>query len=178
MRLIYSICFLAFLSSLTVGTTSCTKENIKRDTITVKDTIILKDTLIIKDTAFSAELLTAHPWRLQEVLGVVANDNLFYVRGGSNNTESFDNEFITFNTNKTGVHTFNNGMQASFTWQFVNAEHTKLTWTVYNTPATFTYTWDNIRYKNKSIYFDQYYTDGNTGKRSHSQNIRIPFNRS
>jgi hypothetical protein len=151
-----------------VGTGSCTKETIIYDTVTVKDTVILKD------TAFSAELLTVNAWRLKEVLGVVGNESLFYLRGGSNNTENFDNEYIRFSSDKTGVHTFNNGVQAVITWKFENEDHTKLTWAVYNTPATFTYTWDNIRYKNKSIYFDQYYTDGNTGKRSHSQNIRIP----
>jgi len=155
---------------LQVSTTSCTKENIKYDTVTVTK----RDTIIIKDTVLSVAILTANSWKLQEMKGVLGGVNRYYLRGGSSNTESFDNEYITFNQNGTGTYVQNNGIQNSITWSFSNEAHTKLTLTLLNTPATFTVTWDNIRYKNKSLIYDDYYTDGNTNLNEHSQQIRIP----
>jgi hypothetical protein len=159
-----------YLLLLQTGMTSCTKEEIKTDTVTV----IKKDTIYIKDTAVSLAIITANPWKIQEDRGVVGGSLLYYLRGGSNNTQNFDNEYIVFNANKTGTHFENNGIQRPITWDFANADQTKLIWTLSNTPATFSITWDNLRYKNKSLHFDQYYTDGNTGNHAHSHQIRIP----
>ncbi|MDF2188784.1 hypothetical protein [Paraflavitalea sp. CAU 1676] len=111
---------------------------------------------------------------MQELRGVLGNSIRYYSRGGNSNTESFDNEYITFNKDNTGTYVQNNGIQRSITWSFSNEAHTKLTLTLYNTPATFTVTWDNIRYKNKSLYYDDYYTDGNLYLNEHSQQIRTP----
>ncbi len=135
-----------------------------------------KDTEIIVqgDTALTAQILTAHPWKVLEERGVAGGDLIYYWRGGSNNTQSFDNEYITFNSNNTGTLRDNNGGTHNFTWSFANTENTKLTWTVQNTPATYTITWENIRYKNGNLYHNQYFTDGNSGLHSHTQQIRMP----
>jgi hypothetical protein len=153
-----------------VSTTSCTKETLKYDTVTV----IKKDTIIIKDTVLSTELLVANSWKMQEMRGVLGGTKRYYLRGGSANTENLDNEYIAFNQNGTGTYVENNSIQHSITWSFSNDAHTKLALILSNTPTTFTITWDNIRYKNKSLYFDSYYTDGNLNANEHSQNIRIP----
>lgn len=169
-----SFALMASLFFLQVGISSCTKEKIIKDTVIIKDIVILKDTVIIKDTLLSTQILTANPWKIKETRGVLGGATVYYVRGGSANTESFDNEFILFNANGTGSYVGNNGTQFQLTWNFMDAEHVKIMWSLLNSPATYTLTWDNIRYKNNSLIFDQYYTDGNTGKISHSQNIRIP----
>ena len=122
----------------------------------------------------SLEIITANEWIIQENRGVVGGSMLYYLRGNSTNTESFNKEYIAFNADKTGTNVYNDGNQTTFTWEFANDEQTKIIWTVRNTPATFSITWDNIRYKNNSLYFDEYYTDGNTGMHSHTQQIRIP----
>ena len=122
----------------------------------------------------TAQILTAHPWKVFEERGVHGGNLIYYLRGGTNNTQSFDNEFITFNANNTGILTTHSGTQFNFTWTFVNADNTKLTWTVQNSPATYTITWDNMRRKNGNLYHDQYFTDGNTGLHSHTQQIRMP----
>jgi hypothetical protein len=159
-------CFLPvilFLFLFQAGISSCKKE-----------TTYITDTIIKKDTALTTQLLTSHSWKIFEERGVSGGVILYYLRGGSNNTQSFDNEYITFNANNTGLLVNNAGIQTSFTWNFVNADNTKLTWTVTNTPATYTITWENIRYKNGNLQHDQYFTDANTGKNSHSQQIRMP----
>jgi hypothetical protein len=153
----------AFLLLFQNGVTSCTK-----------DPIHLTDTIVKKDTMLTTQILTSHPWKVFEERGVHGGAIIYYLRGGTNNTQSFDNENVAFNSNNTGVLTINNGTQYNFTWSFGNADNTKLTWTLLNTPATYTITWENIRYKNGNLNHDQYFTDGNTGENSHTQQIRMP----
>jgi hypothetical protein len=172
MKHLLKIFFLApfvFLFLFQTGVTSCSK-----DPIHVTDTIVKKDTIIKQDTALTTQILTSHPWKVFEERGVHGGAIIYYLRGGSNNTQSFDNEYVTFNSNGTGLLVINSGGQYNFTWTFANADNTKLTWTVLNTPATYTITWDNIRYKNGNLNHDQYFTDGNTGQNSHTQQIRMP----
>ncbi len=153
-----------------VSLTSCEKETTIYDTVTV----IKKDTIIIKDTALTVDILTANAWKMQEMRGVLGNSNRYYLRGGNNNTESLDNEHISFGSNGTATYVENSGIQRSVTWSFSNEARTKLTILFSNTPATFTVTWDNIRYKNKSLDYDNYYRDGNLNMFEHSRQIRIP----
>jgi len=170
--------FLIFLTTLEGGLSSCTKDKTIFDTVTVikhdTTTVIQKDTIIIQDTAITTELLTSHPWKMQEIYAVTGGAIRYYLRGGTNNTESFDNEYIIFNTDKTGTYVENGGRHDAITWDFANPEKTKVLWTLYNTPATFDINWDNLRFKNNRLYYDEYYTDGNTGLNSHSQEVRVP----
>ena len=171
--LVVPIIFLIFFQ---VSVSSCTKEKIVYDTIVKikNDTIVRNDTIVKQDTMLSLEIFTANAWQIFEERGVIGGLPLYYLRGGTNNTQSFDNEYIFFKTDKTAIYVQNNGLKPQVTWDFANPEHTKVTWTMYNTPATFTVTWDNIRYKNKNLFMDQYFVDGNTGNHNHSQQIRIP----
>ena len=88
------------LLTLQSGLTSCVKEVIIRDTTTItkRDTITIRrtDTLIIKDTAMSEAILTANPWKIQEVRGVLEGTIIFYIRGGGNNTGNYDNDYYVF----------------------------------------------------------------------------------
>ena len=161
--------FAIVLIMLETGATSCTKEVIVYDTVTV----IEKDTVIIKDTAISMQLITANSWKVQEIRGVEANTLLYYSRGGSNNTENFDIEYITFNANKTGTYFDGVGTTHPITWDFSNAELTKLTFVVQN-PAPIpsqTVVYENLRYKNGALHFDQYWTYNS--RNSHAQVIRV-----
>jgi len=158
------------LFSLQVGTSSCTKEKIEYDTI-VK---IQHDTTIkTTDTALTVQLLTANSWKLQEYLGNEGNNKVFYVRGGSGNTFNYDNEYIFFRADNTGGYFDPNvGVTNSLTWNFANDSKTKIIYTVSFPTGATVITWDHIFYKNGSLVFDQYYTQGTMN--SHTQNIRIP----
>ena len=170
MNKFFGLSFFAIITSLSLfqmSVSSCTKEKIvnKTDTVTVTR----------QDTTLSDQMLTAHRWKIYEERGVSGNNFvIYYLRGGSNNTFNLDGERVKFNANGTGIHTAHGGGTTNYTWAFSNPEHTKLTWTVVNTPGTYTITWENIRYKNGLIYLDQYYRDANTGSNSHSQQIRMP----
>ena len=163
------VCIVVILFIIQGGVSSCTKDP-EIVTVTEIDTVYV----IKQDTLPSAAILSAHSWKVLEERGVNGGSLLYYLRGGTGNTINLDNEFITFNSNNTGTLTIQSGNTYSFTWNFVNSTNTKLTWTVQNSPATYTITWDNIRYKNGNLYMDQYYTDGNNGNHSHTQQIRIP----
>lgn len=151
------------------ATSSCTKENTIYDTLTV----IKRDTIIIKDTAISLQLLTANSWKVEELRGVQGNNEIvYYKRGATGNTENFDPEYITFNSNKTGVYYDAFRTTHQITWDFLNADNTKLTFTILKTaPETnHTVTYENLRYKNGALLFDQYWTY--KGVNSHAQAVR------
>src|SRR5438874_8902505 len=80
-----------FLFSFQVGVTSCTKTKTIIDTVvkTKIDTVIQTktDTLQEKDTSLTAAILTANSWKLQEIRALSGSNYIFYVRGGSNNTQ-------------------------------------------------------------------------------------------
>lgn len=170
-----SISFLLILLMFQSGLTSCKKETItvtKTDTLTVTKT----DTLVIKDTAITLQLLTGTSWKVQEMRGVVGGAITYYLRGGSSNTENFDNEYITFNSNKTGIYFDANNAMHQMTWDFSNANNTKLTFIVSN-PSPLppqTTIWENLRYKNGALLYDQYWTYNNVN--AHAQAVRIPRN--
>jgi hypothetical protein len=174
-KLISVSSFLVFASLLFLqtGVTSCTKEKIVVDTVTVTKT----DTLIIQDTTVSLELLTANSWKLQEIRGVNGNTMVFYERGGTLNTQNFDNEYIRFRADGTGTYFDASGATHQITWEFSNEARTKLTFVVSN-PApleSHIVVYENLRYKNQALLFDQYWTYDNIN--SHAQVIRIPGNK-
>jgi hypothetical protein len=168
------------LLTLQSGLTSCVKEVIIRDTTTITkiDTVTIRrtDTLTIKDTAMSEAILTANAWKIQEVQGVLEGTIIFYIRGGSSNTGNYDNDYYVFRPDKTGFSIDAvNGTHNISRWEFANPEKTKLVFTYFNVPSiSSTITWDNIRYKNKSLHYDNYYTDNNTNMDYHGQEIRTP----
>jgi len=165
--------FTAFIMLFTmqVGFVSCSKDN---DTITIRDTVKVTDTVKIEpvDTTVTAQILTANGWKIQETRGVTGNAVVYYKRGGTANTQSFDNEYITFKADKTGTYTDNNGGQSALTWDFSNTQNTTLTATVNFPNGTIVLTWDHLCYKNKSIKYEEFYTS--KGVNSHAYVVRIP----
>jgi len=184
MKFILSLSGIILIWSLTITTslTSCTKDKTIFDTVTVikKDTVIIKDTLVIKDSSFSEALLTAYPWKTTELRAVYGGDSIYFYRGGSNNTAGFGDrstEVYTFNANGTGLMLDGNGYSHGIeNWKFVNSDKTKLTFEYHTTSSssskTFLMTWENIRYKNGSIFTDDYYYDTYAYKYYHAQAIR------
>lgn len=178
-----AILLMIILSIVQGGLTSCTKDHTIYDTVTViqKDTVtvIEKDTVTIKDTMLTAEILCANQWKYQVYRGVFGGDSLVYYRGGTSNNFNYDADYMEF---------YNDGSQTGFSmdalgsphlikgWQFTNSEHTQMTfqWYVTNSPIYHFVTWDNIRYKNKSLMYDEYYHDNYVDKNVHDQSVRIP----
>jgi hypothetical protein len=168
---------LSFLLSFEVGITSCQKkiETIV-DTITRirVDTLIQirVDTLKEKDTLLTSAILTANPWKPLEMRGLVNNTYVYYVRGGSGNTQSFDNEYMTFNANNTGIYHDNAGGESSFTWHFTDSTNKKLVWVWNNPTGTITVNWENINYDDGGIRYTEYANQ--SGFNTLVSEIRIP----
>ena len=166
-----AVSFLIVLSFLQGSITSCTKETIIHDTVTVNRT----DTVVIKDTVLTVDILTSHPWKFQEFIGVWGADSIYYERGGSFNTYNYDSDYIVFYTDGTGNHHDAEGYDHMIKeWQFTNDAHTQMTFKYYNLTIEDFFTWDNIRYKNKAIRFDEYFHDNYININVHDQTVRIP----
>ncbi|MGZ3924477.1 MAG: hypothetical protein ACXVBJ_11960, partial [Flavisolibacter sp.] len=144
-----------------------TKEKTLYDTVTVTRT----DTIRIKDTSITVQLLTANPWKLKEIRGVSSNTAFYYSRGGSYTGQNYDNEYITFTTNKTGTYIDPNGYPSALTWDFAGTDSSKITYIVAFPTITTTVHWENLRYKNGSLYYDEYYTQNNINEHAHGQRI-------
>jgi len=99
--------FIAF--SLVIS--SCSKDNDEPPTTTTKTT---------------EELLTQHPWKMEEITQVENNTQIYYKRGGTTNTNNFDNDKITFLANGTGTYSPTPAQNLNLTWQFTNSEKTKM----------------------------------------------------
>jgi hypothetical protein len=170
------LAILGLIATFQISFSSCSKDNetIKYDTITVRDTLTVTDTLVIKDTAITLELITGTAWKFQEIRGLNNNKPYYYLRGGLLNTQSFDNEHILFNADKTGVYTDEGKTNTPMTWDFANAEKTSLTYTIPFPSGTVIDTLEHIMYKNGALIFGEYFKDGINYV--HSQAIRIPVN--
>ena len=162
--------FTLFLAVLQVGNTSCNKDV---DPITITDTVtvIQKDTVAIKDTLITPAILTANPWKIEYARAIYGSGYIFYTRGETTNTQDFDNEYITFNTNGTGIYHDNAGGETTLTWRFTDSSYTKLTWT-WNMPQPVVVTWENIVYKDAAVHYTEYYTQ--FGNNVLGSVIRIP----
>jgi hypothetical protein len=157
--------------------TSCTKDHTIYDTVTIQktDTVTVRDTLTIADTMVTEAILTANPWKLLEIRGVDEGSVLYYLRGGLSNTTSYDNEFYEFNADHTGHEVDNGGTDHSILqWELSNPDNPKLAITyMIVAPTTMVVTWDNLRFKNNSLYYDEYYFNPVVGNDFHGQGIRI-----
>lgn len=171
-----SVLFLVILFSIgPAGLSSCTKDKTIIETIIKKDTVIIRDTVYIRDTVVTAEILTSRQWKIQELRGVNEGSVLYYLRGGSNNTDNYDNEYIVFNANKTGFEVDNIFITRQIpNWTLSGNQITKLTFTYNVTPTiSMVITWDNLRFKNNALYYDEYYSNPVVGNDFHGQGIRI-----
>ena len=173
-----AIFFLMFGIFSDVGLTSCTKDHTIYDTVTVEktDTLRVTDTLTIADTMVTEAILTANPWKLLEIRGLEEGTVLYYLRGGSSNPYNYDNEYYVFNSDHTGYEITNVGVNQPISdWVLSNPDNPKLTCTYHNnSTTTMLLTWENLRFKNNSLYYDEYYFNPVTGNDFHGQAIRIP----
>ena len=69
--------------------------------------------------------LTAVSWKVDESKVIDGNSMLSYKRGAPENTINFDNDFYKFNTDNTGIYSFN-GQDYKFNWKYLDAEKTKI----------------------------------------------------
>lgn len=72
-----------------------------------------------------ADFLTSMNWKAEESRIIEGNAVTYYKRGGQENSINLDNDFYKFNADSTGTWSFN-GQDYKFTWQYSNAEKTKI----------------------------------------------------
>ncbi len=71
-------------------------------------------------------LLTAHTWKMEEIIQVENNTRIYYKRGGNTNTNNYDNDKLTFLADGTGTYSPTPAQNLPMTWQFTNAAKSSL----------------------------------------------------
>ena len=89
-------------------------------------------------TTSKVELLTHHPWKIEELTQVENNVQINYKRGGSANTHNFDEDKLTFLEDGTGSYSPTPSESFGITWEFTNAEKTRMDIVITFTPALIT----------------------------------------
>ncbi|HUR11019.1 MAG TPA: hypothetical protein VM012_06605 [Flavitalea sp.] len=119
---------------------SCTKEDTPPDPPVIQKT--------------AEELLTAHPWKIQEIRYVHMDVLHHYQRGGTpGDVEYLANESLQFNPNGTGI-TDNN---APLTWEFIDGAKTKLKFTINFTSGPVITNWEHIVLKENLLTYGEYW---------------------
>lgn len=72
-----------------------------------------------------ADFLTSQSWKAEESRIMEGNHVSYYKRGGAANSINLDDDFYKFQADNTGTWSFN-GQDYKFTWQYGNAEKTKI----------------------------------------------------
>lgn len=146
--------FLLLLSLIQLGGSSCKKE------VEVKVPMPPMDTLAV---------LTAKQYHMEEIRILQDNNVYYYKKGSSGNTATFDQEYIKFNTDKTGSY-FYNGTTNTINWDFVGMNKTRIRYTL-NRSTPVTINWENISYSGDSLSYSEYYLIN--GVNSMSTAVRI-----
>lgn len=140
------------LSSFGFSLSSCTKEVLQIDTVTIHDTIIKEAPIPVLDTL---SILTGKQWQINEIRFLQDDSPYYYKRGALNNNANFDNEYIKFNADFTGIY-YSDGNTNSITWAFKDADKTRITYTIsFGTPLVVN--WENIQYNANFIKYSEYY---------------------
>ncbi len=93
---------------------------------------------------------------MNEIRYIQNNRISYYKRGSLNNNINYDDAYIKFNQDGTGLTRWG-GDTYSFTWKFSNIDHKNLTYTLSNNPS-FTVNWEGISYSDTLIKYTEYYT--------------------
>jgi hypothetical protein len=97
------------------------------------------------------QLLTATTWKLEEAR-FLQNNNLTYYKRGLG-ASIYDVDSIRFNLNNTGKYV-NSGGTTQFTWEFLDAQKTKIKLTH---SSTFIVNWENIVVTETAFRYSEYY---------------------
>jgi hypothetical protein len=116
------------------------------------------------------EILTATPWKIDEIRFLQQNKFYYYKRGGSNNNINFDAEYYKFNKDNTGER-YDLNESYSFTWSFASDDKTKIKIIIDEVPKL-EVMWENLIYDENSLKYSEYYS--REGANSLAVATRIP----
>ena len=121
-----------------------------------------KDNTVVTSST-PEELLTKSLWKMDEIRFSQVNTSgggatYYYKHGVTGNVGSLDNASVLFAANNTGTFTLGTTV-APFTWEFTNAEKTKIQWVITYSPGnTLTVNWENVRLTGTTMNLGEYFT--------------------
>ena len=108
---------------------------VKKEEVVVTKPVVTKEP--VKPVAAENSLTTV-TWKVEESRVIDGNNMDYYKRGVQGNTINFDNDFYKFNTDNTGIYSFN-GQDYKFNWKYLDAEKMRIEMIVlYPTPLIVT----------------------------------------
>jgi hypothetical protein len=123
------------------------------------------------------QMLSSSSWKIDELRFSQVNTSgggtaYYYKRGVTGNISNFDNENILFLASNTGTYTLGSS-NYPITWQFTNAEKSKLQFIVtYSPTSSMTVFWENVVLTSTTLKYAEYYTT-TTGITSLGSGTRI-----
>ncbi|MFT3702322.1 MAG: hypothetical protein QM802_08135 [Agriterribacter sp.] len=107
------------------------------------------------------EILTGTTWQIDEIRFLQLNQPYYYKRGASSgNNANYDNEYIQFNKDNTGVRS-DNGEKYPLTWSFTDESKTKIKIVTQESSELVIY-WENITYDEAALKYTEYYNRNGT----------------
>ena len=95
-------------------------------------------------------------WQIDEIRFLQQNTLYYYKRGGADNSYDFNDEYIQFNKDKSGVR-YDKGVSYPLKWDFIDQGKTKIKIIMQESPQLIVI-WENLIYNETSLKYSEYYT--------------------
>jgi hypothetical protein len=119
-----------------------------------------KSTSVTSDPVNETSLSNTE-WQMEEIRFIQQNTPYYYKRGSAReNNMNFDNDFIRFNFDGTGIYHQSDGTEYQLKWRFVDDQKTGIEYTLENfrDQKPVTVHWEQIQMTNKTIKYIEFYT--------------------
>lgn len=114
-------------------------------------------------TADNASLLAKASWNMSEERFAQVNTGgggavYYYKKGSTSDIGQLNSLVMKFNADGTGTYAIG-AITGTVTWQFTNAEKTKMTWTIsYSSGGSQIVYWENIKLTETTLQYSEYFT--------------------
>jgi len=117
----------------------------------------------IKTTCENSPLLD-RKWEMQEIRFLYDNDRYYYQRDNyAESNMNFDNDYIIFNCEGTGIYHQGNNIDYKIQWHFIESKKNAIEFTIskFRNNSDLVVNWENIDQSSNQIKYTEYYSHKN-----------------
>ena len=103
-------------------------------------------------------------WEMQEIRFLQQNSPYYYNKTErSGNNMNFDNDYIRFNLDQTGIYHQMDGQEYQIKWKFTNQQNTGIEYTIdlFRNGQPLIVHWDQVQLNGKTLKYCEFYTHAN-----------------
>ena len=103
-------------------------------------------------------------WEMQEIRFLQQNSPYYYNKTErSGNNMNFDNDYIRFNLDQTGIYHQMDGQEYQIKWKFTNQQNTGIEYTIdlFRNGQPLIVHWDQVQLNGKTLKYSEFYTHAN-----------------